>query len=147
MRDFLGSESDVNQEMADTLRDGNKQKRFGILNNGITMISPDVRVGSLEISIRDFQIVNGCQTSNVLFENRDAIGDDATIMLKLIETSEPAVIDDIVRATNRQARVDEDQFLATLDAVKALERYFVGSRCRRRSAPIFRTPEESILSS
>jgi len=111
--------------MADTLRDGNKQKRFGILNNGITMISPDVRVGSLEISIRDFQIVNGCQTSNVLFENRDAIGDDATIMLKLIETSEPAVIDDIVRATNRQARVDEDQFLATLDAVKALERYFV----------------------
>ena len=46
-------------------------------------------------------------------------------MLKLIETSEPAVIDDIVRATNRQARVDEHQFLATLDAVKALERYFV----------------------
>ncbi len=125
VRDFLGSESDVNQEMADTLRDGTKQKRFGILNNGVTMISPDVRIGSLEISIRDFQIVNGCQTSNVLFENRDAIGDDATIMLKLIETSEPAVIDDIVRATNRQARVDEDQFLATLDAVKALERYFV----------------------
>ena len=61
--------------MADTLRDGTKQKRFGILNNGVTMISPDVRIGSLEISIRDFQIVNRCQPSNVLFENRDAIGD------------------------------------------------------------------------
>jgi hypothetical protein len=124
VRDFLGVESDVNREMAETLLDEVKQKRFGILNNGITMISPDVRVGSLEISIRDFQIVNGCQTSNVLYENRDAIGDDATIMLKLIETSDPAVIDDIVRSTNRQAKVDEDQFLATLDAVKALERYF-----------------------
>lgn len=124
VRDFLGAEGDVNKEMADTLRDPVKQKRFGVLNNGITMISPDVRVGSLEISIRDFQIVNGCQTSNVLYENRGAIGDDATIMLKLIETSDPAVIDDIVRSTNRQAKVDENQFLATLDAVKALERYF-----------------------
>ncbi|MEB0009983.1 AIPR family protein, partial [Pseudomonas sp. RTB2] len=27
-------------------------------------------------------------------------------------------------STNRQAKVDEDQFLATLDAIKALERYF-----------------------
>jgi hypothetical protein len=124
VRDFLGAESDVNKEMADTLRDPVKQRRFGILNNGITMISPDVRVGSLEISIRDFQIVNGCQTCNVLYENRDIIEDDATIMLKLIETSNPAVIDDIVRSTNRQAKVDENQFLATLDAVKALERYF-----------------------
>lgn len=124
VRDFLGSADDVNQEMADTLLDQVKQKRFGILNNGITMISPDVRVGSLEISIRDFQIVNGCQTSNVLFENRDSIGADATIMLKLIETSDAAVIDDIVRSTNRQAKVEENQFLATLDAVKALERYF-----------------------
>ncbi|MDA8230918.1 MAG: AIPR family protein [Magnetospirillum sp.] len=124
VRDFLGIGGDVNKEMADTIGDPMKQKRFGILNNGITMISPDVRVGGLEIFIRDFQIVNGCQTSNVLFENRERIDDDATIMLKLIETSDPAVVDDIVRSTNRQAKVDEDQFLATLDAVKALERYF-----------------------
>lgn len=124
VRDFLGIESDVNKEMAETISDPVKQKRFGILNNGITMISPDVRVGGLEIFIRDFQIVNGCQTSNILFENREKIEDDATIMLKLIETSDPAVVDDIVRSTNRQATLDEDQFLATLDAVKALERYF-----------------------
>lgn len=124
VRDFLGNEGPVNKEMADTLSDHIKQKRFGILNNGVTIISPDIRPGSLEISIRDFQIVNGCQTSNVLFTNKDIIGDDATIMLKLIETSDAAVIDDIVRSTNRQAKVDEDQFLATLDSVKAIERYF-----------------------
>ena len=124
VRDFLGLEGDVNKEIAETIGDPVKQKRFGILNNGVTMIPPDVPVGGLEIFIRDFQIVNGCQTSNVLFENREKIEDDATIMLKLIETSDPAVVDDIVRSTNRQAKVDEHQFLATLDAVKALERYF-----------------------
>ncbi|MCX7378325.1 MAG: AIPR family protein, partial [Alphaproteobacteria bacterium] len=124
VRDFLGIEGGVNKEMTETIRDEFKQKRFGILNNGITIISSDVRMGSLEVSIRDFQIVNGCQTSNVLFANRDRIGDDATVMLKIIETSDPTVVDDIVRSTNRQAAVDEDQFLATLDAVKALDRYF-----------------------
>src|SRR3546814_2899751 len=45
-------------------------------------------------------------------------------MLKVVETSDLAVVDDIVKSTNRQAKVEEDQFLATLDAVKAIERYF-----------------------
>ncbi len=124
VRDFLGPGANVNKEMAETIADQVKQKRFGVLNNGITMISPDVRVCGVDIFIRDFQIVNGCQTSNVLFENRLQIEDDATIMLKLIEMSDRAVVDDIIRSTNRQATLDEDQFLATLGAVKALERYF-----------------------
>jgi hypothetical protein len=124
VRDFIGSEGEVNAEMADTLKDGLKQKRFGILNNGITIISPDVKVAGLDIILRDFQIVNGCQTSNVLFEQRGNVTDDATLMLKVVETSDPAVVDDIVRSTNRQAKVEEAQFLATLDAVKAIERYF-----------------------
>ena len=83
VRDFLGMEGDVNKEMAETLADPIKQKRFGILNNGITMISPDVKVGAFEIFIRDFQIVNGCQTSNVLFENGDKIEEDATLMVSI----------------------------------------------------------------
>ncbi|HXW72376.1 MAG TPA: AIPR family protein [Methylocella sp.] len=124
VRDFIGLQGEVNAEIADTLKDGLKQKRFGILNNGITIISPDVRVSGLDIFLRDFQIVNGCQTSHVLFEHRGNVTDDATLMLKVVETSDPGVVDDIVRSTNRQAKVEEAQFLATLDAVKALERYF-----------------------
>lgn len=124
VRDFIGLDGEINSEMSETLRDIDKQKRFGVLNNGVTIISPDVRVSSLEIYMRDFQIVNGCQTSNVLFENRLSVTDDTTLMLKVVETSDAAVVDDIVRSTNRQAKVEEDQFLATLDSVKALERYF-----------------------
>jgi hypothetical protein len=124
VRDFIGLDSEINSEMAATVVDPLKQKRFGILNNGITIISPDVRLAGLEIFLRDFQIVNGCQTSNVLFSYRLQVSEDATLMLKVVETSDPGVVDDIVRSTNRQAKVEEDQFLATLDAVKALERYF-----------------------
>lgn len=124
VRDFIGLDAEINSEMSETLQDKVKQKRFGILNNGITIISPDVRVTGLEIFIRDFQIVNGCQTSNILFEHKKSVGDDTTLMLKVVETSDGSVVDDIVRSTNRQAKVEEDQFLATLDAVKGLERYF-----------------------
>lgn len=124
VRDFIGLDGEINSEMAETLQDRDKQKRFGVLNNGVTIISPDIRVTGLEIYMRDFQIVNGCQTSNVLFENRSQVTDDTTLMLKVVETSDAGVVDDIVRSTNRQAKVEEDQFLATLDAVKALERYF-----------------------
>lgn len=124
VRDFIGSHGKINSEMSETLRDEIKQKRFGLLNNGITIISPDVRPSGFDMYLRDYQIVNGCQTSNVLFENRGIIDDDITVMLKIIETSDPAVVDDIVRSTNRQTKVEDDQFLATLDAVKALERSF-----------------------
>ena len=124
VRDFIGLDGEINVEMSKTLSSPAKQKRFGILNNGITLISPDVRVAGLEIYIRDFQIVNGCQTSNILFEHREKITSDATLMLKVVETADAEVVDDIVRSTNRQAKVDDDQFLATLDSVKALERYF-----------------------
>ena len=124
VRDFIGVHGEINTEMAATLQDPVKQKRFGVLNNGITIISPDIRVTGFDIFLRDFQIVNGCQTSNVLFENRADVSEDTTVMLKIVETADAAVVDDIVRSTNRQTKVEEDQFLATLDAVKALERYF-----------------------
>ncbi len=124
VRDFIGTHGEINTEMAATLQDSVKQKRFGVLNNGITIISPDIRVTGFDIFLRDFQIVNGCQTSNVLFENRADVSEDTTVMLKIVETSDAAVVDDIVRSTNRQTKVEEEQFLATLDAIKALERYF-----------------------
>jgi hypothetical protein len=124
VRDFIGLGGEINSEMANTLVDAIKQKRFGLLNNGVTIVSPDVRLAGFELYLRDYQIVNGCQTSNVLFDHRAVVGSDITLMLKVIETSDAVVVDDIVRSTNRQTKVDDDQFLATLDAVKGIEKYF-----------------------
>jgi hypothetical protein len=45
-------------------------------------------------------------------------------MIKLIEADKPSVIDDIVRATNRQSKVEDAQFISTLDALRVLEQYF-----------------------
>jgi hypothetical protein len=124
VRDFIGSDSEINAEISSTLEDSIKQNRFGILNNGITIVSPDVRVQGNEIYLRGYQIVNGCQTSNLLYEHREKISNDVTVMLKMVETADSTIVDDIVRATNRQTKVQDDEFLATLDTVKGIERYF-----------------------
>jgi AIPR protein len=88
VRDYIGSDAEVNSEIVQSIADPVRQKRFGILNNGITLISSDVGVQGNELFLRDYQTVNGCQTSNVLFDQKEVIAPDATLMLKVVETSD-----------------------------------------------------------
>lgn len=125
VRDFLGTEIDVNTEISSTLGDEEKRKRFGILNNGITVISPDIRLQGTDLYMENFQIVNGCQTSNVLFEDRDNVTEDVTLTVKVIETTDNEIVDEIVRSTNNQNKVEDYQFLASLDVVKNIYKYFI----------------------
>jgi hypothetical protein len=124
VRDFLGVDADVNSEIAQTLSDDSKKSRFGLMNNGITIVASSVRPAGQKIYVRDFQIVNGCQTSNVLATLDDKVDLSVSLMVKLIEANEPAVIDDIVRATNRQSKVEDAQFVSTLTVLRDLEQYF-----------------------
>jgi hypothetical protein len=124
VRDFLGVDADVNSEIAETLNDSEKKARFGLMNNGITIVASSVRPAGQEIYIRDFQIVNGCQTSNVLIALDTQVDPSVSLMIKLIEADEPAIIDDIVRATNRQSKVEDAQFIATLAVLRDLEQFF-----------------------
>lgn len=124
VRDFLGVDGDVNSEIAATLSDAGKRSRFGLMNNGITIVAANVRVAGQEIFVRDFQIVNGCQTSNVLVALDPQVDEGVSLMVKLIEAADPAVIDDIVRATNRQSKVEDAQFVSTLSVLRELEQYF-----------------------
>ncbi|SEO19865.1 AIPR protein [Duganella sp. CF517] len=124
VRDFLGVDVEVNSEIAETLSDADKKARFGLMNNGVTIVASSVRPAGQEIYIRDFQIVNGCQTSNILISMDDVVDNTVCLMIKLIEADEPSVIDDIVRATNRQSKVEDAQFISTLTALRDLEQYF-----------------------
>ncbi len=124
VRDFLGADAEVNSEISDTLADKDKSERFGLMNNGVTIVASDVRVAGLDIFIKDFQIVNGCQTSNMLIAEDDNVDDGVSLMVKLIQADDANVIDDIVRATNRQSKVEDSQFISTMAFLKTLETYF-----------------------
>jgi hypothetical protein len=124
VRAFLGEDNPVNDSIKNTLLDKNKCDKFAIYNNGITIISPDVKVQSNRISFENYQIVNGCQTSNILFSCKDSIDENTMITIKIIEATDPDIIADIVRATNSQSKVDENQFLSFSPFVRRLEKFF-----------------------
>lgn len=121
-RDWQGY-NEVNAEIESTLKTGDKS-RFVLMNNGITIIARDVRPTGNKFVIEDYQIVNGCQTSHVLFERADKNDRAVAVPVRLIGTQDENVINAIIRATNRQTQVTEDQFFALQEFPKQLEQFF-----------------------
>lgn len=124
VRHYLGSENPVNAQIAETILSPDGRTRFPVLNNGITLVSPDVRVQGTTLHISNFQIVNGCQTSHVLYENRHALTNDLMVTLKVVETTDEDVFSELVRATNSQSKIEESQFISLSPIAKRIEAYF-----------------------
>lgn len=124
VRSFLGTDNPVNKSIAETLNSGDVATRFPVLNNGITIISQDVRVQGNTLHLENYQIVNGCQTSNVLFENRALLNDSIMLNIKVIETTNEDIFSELVRATNSQSIIEETQFISLKPIVKKIESYF-----------------------
>lgn len=113
----------VNDEIRATLNSPHAN-RFVLMNNGITIIARGLRRTASKFLIEDYQIVNGCQTSHVVFDNRAALKDNVAIPLRLIATQDEDVIESIIRSTNRQTEVKPEQFAAITDFAKKLESFF-----------------------
>jgi hypothetical protein len=94
------------------------------MNNGVTMITKILRTTGDRFFVQDFQIVNGCQTSHVLHHLVNTLPDSVRVPFRLIHTQDENVIESIIRATNRQTEVKDDQFFAMKDFAKKLEAYF-----------------------
>ena len=124
VRHYLGSQNPVNAQIKETLENTDSNTRFPVLNNGITIVSPDVRVQATTLHLTNFQIVNGCQTSHVLFENRERLNEHVMVALKVVETTDEDVFSELVRATNSQSKIDETQFLSLSPMAKRVEAHF-----------------------
>ncbi|EMJ5764142.1 AIPR family protein [Klebsiella oxytoca] len=124
VRAFLGIDNPVNASIAETIKDKDAASRFPVLNNGITIVSPDVKLQGNILHLENFQIVNGCQTSNVLYECKNSLDDSMMVNLKVVETLNEDVFSELVRATNSQTKVDETQFYSLRPIIKKVEAYF-----------------------
>lgn len=124
VRDWQQYTTPVNDEIRETVVSGHSD-RFVLMNNGITMIASNLRpLRGDQFQIEDFQIVNGCQTTSVLFDQKDEARDDICVPLRIISTKDENVVKSIIRGTNRQTKVEEDQFFALTDFAEQLEDYF-----------------------
>ena len=122
VRDFQGYNS-VNNEIQDTLNSSEDQPRFGLLNNGITIVAKSILSTGDWVEIYDYQIVNGCQTSYILFDNKDRLCDNAYVVVKLIEVTNENISDRVIYTTNRQTEVKSEAFVATKLFHKRLQDY------------------------
>ena len=123
VRDNLGL-NDVNNDIKKTL-DDKKYDFFPLLNNGITIIAEKNLGSGDKFILENFQIVNGCQTSNILYESRnlDSI-DNLLIPIKLVITEDENIKNDITIATNNQTEIKGEQLTALSEFQKGIEEYY-----------------------
>ncbi|WP_046212406.1 AIPR family protein [Paenibacillus wulumuqiensis] len=114
----------VNTEIKETLETVEKKVLFPLLNNGVTIVAKRLHPTGNKFVVEDYQIVNGCQTSYVLHESKAFIDESILVPIRLISTNDPEVKNQIIKATNRQTEVTEDQLFALAEFPKKLEAYF-----------------------
>lgn len=130
VRRFLGGRGKVNKGMQGTLKDA--PERFGLYNNGITIVASDWKHDEDEIALVEPYIVNGCQTSRTIWEvfhqrfssggtgvnpeleDWKARASDGAVVTKIVKvgSSGEQLLQAITRYTNSQNAVREKDFLA-----------------------------------
>lgn len=124
VRDFQGN-TNINQAMLDTIK--NDPASFLLLNNGITIVCSELVSGNRKVTITNPQIVNGCQTSSVLYQAHiDGVNlDDVLLLIKIIATDELIITNSIVKGTNSQNPVFSESFEITREFHKNLEDFII----------------------
>lgn len=128
VRDFLGTDNPVNEDIASTINNPEEHNKFAVLNNGITIVAKKVNPSGDVFEILKFQIVNGCQTSHVLFNNKDNLTDDMYLTVKLIETSDVDLSGKVISTTNNQTHVTKEAFATIRPYHRKLEDFFNAMR-------------------
>jgi hypothetical protein len=93
---------------------------FIFKNNGVTVVAKEVNRKGDKFQLEDYQIVNGCQTYNILFQAGEGL-ENVNVPIRLIVSNDPEFVSTIIIGTNRQNEVKDDQFWALKPFMKDLE--------------------------
>ena len=135
VRDFQGRNA-VNQEIEATVQDTEQSDRFALLNNGVTIVARSANKVGATFKLSDYQIVNGCQTSHIVHNNRDRLTENVFLPVKLIVTGNSEVTNQIIQGTNRQTEVKVEAFESLAPFQKELEEFYAAEGRNRRN-PIY----------
>lgn len=98
---------------------------FAAMNNGITVICKNLKATGLSMILSDFQIVNGCQTCNILYQCKEVPGiDRLKVSVKIIVSSNKEIRDKIIIANNSQTEVKQEQLISLLETQQQIEDYY-----------------------
>lgn len=132
--------SAVSKQMTATLKQGNFDQ-FIAMNNGITIIVGELnRKSGDKLELLDYQIVNGCQTCHVLYNQRNLTGiDNLLLLVKIVCSTDESVRNSIIMGTNSQIEVKREQLIALTGLQERIEDYYSKMRMRNdgSSEPLY----------
>ena len=91
---YYKGENEINSKIKKEYSKGNRSN-FWILNNGINAVCEDFLIEDNIIKIKNFQIVNGGQTSKTLTRIVNDLSDDVQILLRLTKITDQSQITNI----------------------------------------------------
>ncbi|NCN27292.1 AIPR family protein [bacterium] len=113
IRRFLGNRGNVNSAIEKSCSTPTSSNEFWFLNNGITIVcdkfDPVTDPDNPLIKIENMQIVNGCQTASTLalMHKESKLQGDTKVLLRIYQTSDNALVESIVKATNNQNKITD----------------------------------------
>lgn len=126
VRGYQGAANPVNSRVQETLKSP-KSALLPVLNNGVTVVAAQYApLPGDAVRLSGFQIVNGCQTSHCVHMVADEIDNvgDIQLPIRVIVTDDDEVATDIIRATNSQTAVNDEELVALTSFQKNLEEYY-----------------------
>jgi hypothetical protein len=121
----------VNEQIRETLESG-RRGAFALLNNGVTLVTRNLTTTGNRFVIEDYQVVNGCQTSHVLYREREHITDEVYVPVKVIATTDDELTNAVIRATNSQTPIGLEDLQALSGFQKRLEAFYESYPERQR---------------
>ncbi len=101
----------VNKDIVQSIKDAKKHKLFPLFHNGITIISEKVHDDSDKITIKNYHVVNGCQSLSALFENKSNLSDELRVLVKLLEMDvDSSLSNTVTQYSNNQNGVKPRDF-------------------------------------
>lgn len=140
VRQSLGNSNKVNKGIAKTIK--TDAEDFFFLHNGITAICSQMSIHNGVLSVKELNVVNGCQSLSTIFSSSEAAkkATDAYILFRFYEIEDQDRADRISTSTNSQSAVKARDLRSNDKAVLAMKRayeqyfpdgYFVTKRGER----------------
>lgn len=124
VRQSLGSSNKVNKGIARTIK--NNAGDFFFLHNGITAICSQMSVHNRVLSVKELNVVNGCQSLSTIFSCSELAkkADNAYILFRFYEISDAERADSISTSTNSQSAVKARDLRSNDKAVLAIKKAY-----------------------
>ena len=89
-------QTQVNRDIAASIRNKSRHKLFPLFHNGITIIAKTVTTTKDKITIEDYYVVNGCQSLSELHINSPSITENLRVLVKVIKMDASSPLSEMV---------------------------------------------------